>query len=98
MMKMNKKAVAAITVLMMLALCLTGCGGGDANKDAGNDAQQSAATTNLVFASGGTSGTYYPVAGAIAQVWENNVEGVSVNVQATGASAEKPEPGKPGRC
>ncbi len=28
MMKMNKKAVAAITVLMMLALCLTGCGGG----------------------------------------------------------------------
>ncbi len=88
MMKMNKKAVAAITVLMMLALCLTGCGGGDANKDAGNDAQQSAAATNLVFASGGTSGTYYPVAGAIAQVWENNVEGVSVNVQATGASAE----------
>ena len=88
MMKMNKKAVAAITVLMMLALCLTGCGCGDANKDAGNDAQQSAAATNLVFASGGTSGTYYPVAGAIAQVWENNVEGVSVNVQATGASAE----------
>ncbi len=88
MMKMNKKAVAAITVLMMLALCLTGCGGGDANKDAGNDAQQSTAATNLVFASGGTSGTYYPVAGAIAQVWENNVEGVSVNVQATGASAE----------
>lgn len=88
MMKMNKKAVAAITVLMMLALCLTGCGGGDANKDAGNDAQQSTVATNLVFASGGTSGTYYPVAGAIAQVWENNVEGVSVNVQATGASAE----------
>ena len=88
MIKMNKKAVAAITVLMMLALCLTGCGGGDANKDADNDAQQSAAATNLVFASGGTSGTYYPVAGAIAQVWENNVEGVSVNVQATGASAE----------
>lgn len=92
MIKMNKKAVAAITSVMMLALCLTGCGGGDANKDAdkaGGDAQQQqAAATNLVFASGGTSGTYYPVAGAIAQVWENNVEGVSVNVQATGASAE----------
>lgn len=74
--KMNKKAIAAITVLMMLALCLTGCSG------------SAASTTSLVFASGGTSGTYYPVAGAIAQVWENNVEGVSINVQATGASAE----------
>ena len=89
MMKMNKKAVAVVTVLMMLALCLTGCGSSNADQGSDNDGQQSsAATTNLVFASGGTSGTYYPVAGAIAQVWENNVDGVSVNVQATGASAE----------
>ena len=71
MMKMNKKAVAVVTVLMMLALCLTGCGSSNADQGSDNDGQQSsAATTNLVFASGGTSGTYYPVAGAIAQVWE----------------------------
>lgn len=43
--KMNKKAIAAITVLMMLALCLTGCSG------------SAASTTSLVFASAGTSGT-----------------------------------------
>lgn len=74
MMKLKKKAVAAITVLTVLAFCLTGCGGNAGNR--------------LIFASGGTSGTYYPVAGAIAQVWGNNVDGLTVDVQATGASAE----------
>ena len=74
MMKLKKKAVAAITVLTVLAFVLAGCGGNAGNR--------------LIFASGGTSGTYYPVAGAIAQVWGNNVEGLTVDVQATGASAE----------
>lgn len=55
----------------------TGCGGGGGT-----------ASNRLIFASGGTSGTYYPVAGAIAQVWGNNIEGLTVDVQATGASAE----------
>jgi len=89
-MKMNKKVVSVITVLMLLAFCLTGCGGGSdkpADNNA-NDGQQSAAASRLIFASGGTSGTYYPVAGAIAQVWGNNIEGLTVDVQATGASAE----------
>ena len=76
MMKLNKKAVAVITVLMMLAFCLIGCGGNKA--DSNNNAQQGAAETRLIFASGGTSGTYYPVAGAIAQVWANNIEGLTV--------------------
>jgi TRAP transporter TAXI family solute receptor len=84
MMKMNKKVVAVLTVLMMLAFCLTGCGGGNSN----GDAQQNASQTRLIFASGGTSGTYYPVAGAIAQVWGNNIDGLTVDVQSTGASAE----------
>lgn len=71
---LKKKAVAAITVLTVMAFCLAGCGGNTGSR--------------LIFASGGTSGTYYPVAGAIAQVWNNNVEGLNVDVQATGASAE----------
>ena len=66
-------------------ICVVGNGGAD-NKDADNKDTQQGAVTNLAFASGGTSGTYYPVAGAIAQVWENNVEGVSVSVQSTGSS------------
>ena len=82
-MRKHKKLVAVVTALMMLALCLTGCGGGDAEQ--GGDA---VTETRVIFASGGTSGTYYPVAGAIAQVWGDAVPGLVVDVQATGASAE----------
>lgn len=74
-MRKHKKLVAVVTLLLMLAMCLTGCGGGSAE-------------TRVIFASGGTSGTYYPVASAIAQVWGDSVEGLTVDVQATGASAE----------
>jgi len=47
-----------------------------------------AAATQLTFATGGTSGTYYPLGGAMAQVWNKYVSGVNVSVQATGASVE----------
>ena len=78
--KMNKKVIAAITVFMLLATCLTGCGGGG-GKEAADPAR-------ISFASGGTSGTYYPIAGAISTLWTDKVEGLTVDVQSTGASAE----------
>ncbi len=81
-MRKHKKLIAVLTAMMMLAMCLTGCGGGG---EQGGDA---AAPSRVIFASGGTSGTYYPVASAIAQVWGDTVEGLTVDVQATGASAE----------
>ena len=77
--KMNKKVIAVITAIMLLATCLTGCGGG------GNE---SADPARISFASGGTSGTYYPIAGAISTLWTDKVEGLTVDVQSTGASAE----------
>lgn len=47
-----------------------------------------AATNQLNFATGGTSGTYYPLGEAMAQLWNKNISGINVTVQATGASAE----------
>ncbi|HBL67997.1 MAG TPA: C4-dicarboxylate ABC transporter substrate-binding protein, partial [Firmicutes bacterium] len=47
-----------------------------------------AAATQLTFATGGTSGTYYPLGEAMAQVWSKHIPGINVTVQATGASAE----------
>ena len=78
--KMNKKVIAVITAIMLLATCLTGCGGGGGDK--------AADPARISFASGGTSGTYYPIAGAISTLWTDKVEGLTVDVQSTGASAE----------
>jgi uncharacterized protein len=46
------------------------------------------ATTELLFATGGVSGTFYPLGGAIAQVWNKQIPGLNVTVQATGGSLE----------
>ncbi|HHY47585.1 MAG TPA: TAXI family TRAP transporter solute-binding subunit [Firmicutes bacterium] len=51
-------------------------------------AQVYSATVNLVIATGGTAGTYYPLGGAMAQIFNDKVKGVNVTAQSTGASAE----------
>ena len=38
------------------------------------------------IASGGTGGTYYPLAGAMATIWNDGIKGMNASVQATGAS------------
>jgi hypothetical protein len=43
---------------------------------------------NFTIATGGTSGTYYPFGGAIANIWNAKIENLNVRPQATGASAE----------
>jgi len=40
----------------------------------------------LIMASGGAGGTYYPLGGGIAKLWKDAIPGVNVTVQATGAS------------
>ncbi len=47
-----------------------------------------AADTNLVLATGGTAGTYYPFGGAMAKIWNSKIPGLNVTAQATGASVE----------
>lgn len=43
-------------------------------------------SAELIMASGGVGGTYYPLAGGIAKLWKDTIPGVNVTVQATGAS------------
>lgn len=42
--------------------------------------------TFVSIASGGTGGTYYPLAGAMAAIWNDGIKGMNASVQATGAS------------
>jgi TRAP transporter TAXI family solute receptor len=43
-------------------------------------------SVELVLASGGTGGTYFPLAGGVAKLWKDSIPGLNVTVQATGAS------------
>lgn len=63
-----------IIYISLFILFLIGCG--------------KSANKNYIFATGGTSGTYYSFGGVIANLWNNNIEGVNVTAQSTGASAE----------
>src|SRR5574344_70757 len=49
---------------------------------------KAASKKNFILATGGTSGTYYPFGGAIANIWNTKIEGMNVTAQSTGASAE----------
>lgn len=69
-----KKIVSIAAAILGLSLFVTSCSG-TTNK-------------NYILATGGTSGTYYPFGGAIANIWNTKIANMNVTAQATGASAE----------
>jgi len=46
------------------------------------------AVDNLVLATGGTAGTYYPFGGAMAKIWNSKIKDMNVTAQTSGASGE----------
>lgn len=79
---MSRKTVAILLVLGLILSMTVGCGGEDSTTGGGGK------TTYVNIATGGTSGTYYPLGGAIAKIYNDNLEGVNANAQSTGASVE----------
>lgn len=69
--------IAALAAVLALVPALSFAGG-----------QSDAQGSNLILATGGTSGTYYPFGGAMAQIWNKNIAKMNVTAQATGASKE----------
>ena len=70
-----KKSITVLVSALGALLALSSCSKGASNK-------------NFILATGGTSGTYYPFGGAIANIWNTKIEKMNVTAQATGASAE----------
>ncbi|MGI6029577.1 MAG: TAXI family TRAP transporter solute-binding subunit [Candidatus Heteroscillospira sp.] len=84
-----KRSIALLLALVLCVGLLAGCGGGNQSNE-GNNGGNAEAPKNydLIIATGGTGGSYYPYGGAIAQILSENIEGVSATATATGASAE----------
>lgn len=82
-----KKLLGVAAVLMVGVVAVAGCGGKQPGQS-GQAGQPAAKAKELLFATGGTGGTYYPLGGSIAQVWNEKVPTVHVTVQSSGASVE----------
>ncbi len=78
--KMMKRIMLAGLACVAGAAILTGCGGGASGGASGGEKQF------LNIATGGTSGTYYPLGGALAELLNNNIKGMNASAQATGAA------------
>ena len=78
----------SISLAAIMGLSLVACGGSGSNEAAADGELTNGGA--YVFATGGTSGTYFPLGGAIANI-ENTVNkdaGFNITVNSTGASKE----------
>lgn len=99
----QKKGWILLALMLAFALVLAGCGGGDNaaepdNKegaqgqneqqgDKKDDAKAGEKPDNLIIATGGTGGTYYPLGGGLANIVKDKA-GTNATAQVTGASVE----------
>lgn len=70
---MKKILLLVVVLAFTFTVILSGCAG---------------SKTNLIMATGGTSGTYYPYGGAMCQIFNTKIANMNVTAQATGASKE----------
>lgn len=65
---------------------LAGCGGGSG--DGGGGGGGGGDTQFVTIGTGGTGGVYYPLGGGMADILNQNLEGVEASAESTGASVE----------
>lgn len=93
-----KKLLAFLLGIMVMTTMVAGCGGDYKKKE---EPKKSAATEQkkeeakpaaggaqkfFNIATGGTSGTYFPIGGAVADVLNKNIPGANASAQSTGAA------------
>lgn len=79
------KKLLSFALLLMLTLVVAACGGKE--ESGGESKDEATLPSQLVIATGGTSGTYYPLGGGIAQIITDNTE-VTATAQTSGGSVE----------
>ncbi|WP_019121514.1 TAXI family TRAP transporter solute-binding subunit [Brevibacillus massiliensis] len=99
---MKKAKVLLSSVLLSSMLLLAACGGGggstggstpaggdssNSSQTGGGESSSASSAQDLIIATGGTSGTYYPLGGGMAEQIKEKA-GIPTTAQVTGASAE----------
>ncbi|TCO70176.1 TAXI family TRAP transporter solute-binding subunit [Marinisporobacter balticus] len=84
-MKRKFKLLALLTVFVMIIGLFVGCSS-NTDEKANDDANKPAEQVFVNIGTGGTAGTYFPLGGAFAEIWNNNIEGINATAQSTGAS------------
>lgn len=88
-MKKNKKLNVVISVLLLMALTLTGCSQTpDTSPDNVTTQETTGGKADLVLGTGGTAGTYYVVGAAMGKVVSERSDNVNIVVQSTKGSME----------
>jgi len=76
-----KRKLSLLLVVVLVLSVFAGCSNGGAEADG-----EKVENVFVNIGTGGTAGTYFPLGGAFAEIWNNNVEGVNATAQSTGAS------------
>ncbi|GAB3660347.1 TAXI family TRAP transporter solute-binding subunit [Glycomyces tarimensis] len=84
MLRKASRLIAPIAVGALLATA--GCNVG--SEDTSGDNGDIGALETMTMGTGSVGGTYYPLGGAIAQMWNNSIDDLTVSTIATGASVE----------
>ncbi|NLY50486.1 MAG: TAXI family TRAP transporter solute-binding subunit [Firmicutes bacterium] len=87
-----KRILTLGVLLLVVALVAAGCGGGGGQQQQPQQGSEQPAPAaqeqKMVLATGGAAGTYYPLGGGMASIWNSKLQGYNVTAQATGASVE----------
>lgn len=81
MLKKLRRGLVILLALTLVAALSAGCGSGDKKAE-----QKPPEKKFLNIATGGTSGVYYPLGGAMAEIFNKSITGVNASAQSTGAS------------
>ncbi|WP_025028656.1 TAXI family TRAP transporter solute-binding subunit [Caldalkalibacillus mannanilyticus] len=83
---MKKTGLGLLVLLFTLGMVLTACSSTTTEQSQG-ESTKAQDDLFVTIATGGTSGVYYPIGGALASLYEKEL-GIGTSVQATGASVE----------
>ncbi len=82
---MKKNSFLALSMVLVLSLFLVACGGGDNDGSSGEGGSEDPKLMSML--TGGTSGTYYPLGGAMAKVITDET-GIQTDAVSSNASAD----------